>query len=259
MDEKAKVENKVLTCHYDGFDVKYKVYENFVISLEIINNTNKSLIIDKSKSYVLYNGYSTQLFKDVRSSRSTTFNNVQDAINNVQTNEAGVSMTIPPYSKWELPIEETNLRGIKTLPDFNTSVGIHSLSSFENKETVEFVIPYSFDYSLANWDTSRNRLFVNSIEVKEKKSYLTSITTSPKWLSSNQYVVEQITGKPDYSEAEKVNAINMEMYNKHNRKVKTSHIIWSTILLPCTCCISAIGYISPGCDSHKPPHYDDGK
>lgn len=195
MDEKAIVENNVLTCHYDGFDVKYKVERNFVVSLEIINNSNKSLIIDKSKCYVLYNGYSTQLFKDVRSSRSTTFNNVQDAINNVQTNEVGVSMTIPPYSKWDLPLEETNLRAIKQLPDFNSSVGIHSLSSFENKETVEFVIPYSFDYSLANWYTSRNRLFVSSIEVKSKLAFKFNISESPEWLSANQYRVERVNGE----------------------------------------------------------------
>lgn len=163
MDEKAKVEGSTLTAHYEGFDVAYKILNNFVVSLVVMNNSNKSLIIDKSKCFVLYDGYSTQLFKDVRSSRSTTFNNVQDAINNVQTNEASVSMTIPPYSKWELPLQETNLREINKLPDFKTSMGIHSLTPFDNKETVEFVIPYSYDYSMANWSTSRNRIYVNSI------------------------------------------------------------------------------------------------
>lgn len=90
MDAMAKVENEALTCHYEGFDVTYKFLKDFTITFEIKNNTNRSLIIDKSKAYVLYNGYSTQLFKDVRSTRNTTFNNVQDAINNVQTNEGGV-------------------------------------------------------------------------------------------------------------------------------------------------------------------------
>lgn len=251
MDENAKVENNVLTCHYDGFDVKYKVYPNFVVSLEIINNSNKSLIIDKSKCYVLYDGYSTQLFKDVRSSRSTTFNNVQDAINNVQTNEAGVSMTIPPYSKWELPLEETNLRAIKKLPDFNSSVGLHSLSSFDNKETVEFVIPYSFDYSMAKWDTSRNRLFVNSIEVKKKLSYNSNVSESPQWLHSNQYLVERTNGAPDYTEARRINAINQEIYKKHKRAVSISHGVWGTVLLPTIW--GALIYFR-GCD-HQPPVY----
>lgn len=57
MDEKAKVEPNALTAHYNGFDVTYKINANFVVSLTIINNSNKSLIIDKSKSYVLYDGY----------------------------------------------------------------------------------------------------------------------------------------------------------------------------------------------------------
>lgn len=99
MDQKGKIEPQSLTAHYDGFDVRYKIDNKFVVSLEIVNNTNKSLITDKSKCYVLYNGYSRDLFKDVRSSRSTTFNNVQDAINNVQTSDASVIMSIPPYSK----------------------------------------------------------------------------------------------------------------------------------------------------------------
>lgn len=255
MDEKAKIENDVLTCHYDGFDVKYIVSANFIVSLEIINNSNKSLIIDKSKCFVLYNGYSTQLFKDVRSSRSTTFNNVQDAINNVQTNESGVSMTIPPYSKWELPVKETNLRAMRSFPDFNASVGIHALTSFDNKEIVEFVIPYSFDYSLANWDTSRNRLFVSSIEVKKRISYTGFRYSSPKWLNSNQYVVEQQKGSPDYTETLRINALNMELYKKHDKKVKVSHIIWGIIGIPATCGLSALVFINPGCHNHLPPRY----
>lgn len=36
MDESAKVDN--LTCHYDGFDVKYNISENFMISMEVVNN-----------------------------------------------------------------------------------------------------------------------------------------------------------------------------------------------------------------------------
>lgn len=229
MDESAKVDN--LTCHYDGFDVKYNISENFMISMEVVNNSNKSLIIDKSKSYVLYNGYSTQLFKDVRSSRSTTFNNVQDAINNVQTNESGVSMTIPPYSKWQLPLQETNVREVKMIPDFNTSVGVHSLTAFDNKETVEFIIPYSYDYSLAKWNTCRNRLYINSVEVKNSYT-IYNLFEDERWLSSNQYRIIRRNGEPDYSEANRIDAINMKKYKKHNKAVNASHIFWGIITLP---------------------------
>lgn len=253
MDEKAKVETNTLTCHYDGFDVSYKIKENLVVSLDIINNTNKSLIIDKSKCYVLYDGYSTQLFKDVRSSRSTTFNNVQDAINNVQTNESGVSMTIPPYSKWEMPIQETNAREIKKLPQFNDSPGIHVLTQFDNQETVEYVIPYTFDYSMANWDTSRNRIYVNSIEVKN--GYTTSPYASDmaKWLASNQYMVVRRIGDADFSEADRVDAINRKKYKNH----VTQNVIMQVLALPVTFLGSAAWLITGPCNNpdHLPPVY----
>lgn len=255
LDEKAKVESNELTCHYEGFDVKYKVDNNFIISFLIINNSNKSLIIDKSKSYVLYDGYSSQLFKDVRSSRSTTFNNVQDAINNVQTNEAGVSMTIPPYSKWELPLQETNVRAIKTgsLPPFRDDLGIHSLTPYDNKETVEFVIPYSYDYSMAKWDTSRNRIYINSIEVTSKVSKIQISAVGPSMINSNQYWIVRQNGEPDLTEVDKVYAINIERYKKHNKQVHASNVFWGIITLPT---ILGPWYCwGPGwnCGSHLPP------
>lgn len=256
MDNVAKVEEKALTCHYEGFDVTYKISNDFVISLEIINNTNKSLIIDKSKCFVLYNGYSTQLFKDVRSSRSTTFNNVQDAINNVQTNDASISMMIPPYSKWELPLEESNIREIKTLPDFKTSLGVHTVTPYENKETVEFVIPYSFDYTMAKWDTSRNRIYVNSIEVKN--GFSTSAITSgiPGWISNTQYIVTRRNGDPDYTEANRIDALNRKKYKNH----KTEVIIADIVCIPFTFLWSLVGICAGGCYNieHRPPVYGNG-
>ena len=48
MDQQGKIEPQSLTAHYEGFDVKYKIAGNFLISFEIRNNTNKSLIIDLS-------------------------------------------------------------------------------------------------------------------------------------------------------------------------------------------------------------------
>lgn len=254
MDELAKIEPNMLTAHYDGFDVTYKINNDFVVSLIISNNSNKSLIIDKSKCYVLYNGYSTDLFKDVRSSRSTTFNNVQDAINNVQTHEGGVSMTVPPYSKWELPLQESNVRQLNQLPDFNSSVGVHPLSPFENKEIVEFIIPYSFDYSMAKWDTSRNRIYVNSIDTKEfSETWPFTADGAPKMIAANQYEMIRANGVPDFSEVRKTNAINMKIYKKHKKAVSISHGVWGTALLP----VGFIGwhFYFRGCD-HEPPVYE---
>lgn len=262
MDEKAKTESNALTCHYDGFDVRYNIREDFVVTFTIVNNTNKSLIIDKSKSYVLYDGYSTQLFKDVRSSRSTTFNNVQDAINNVQTNEAGVSMTIPPYSKWELPLIETNVHAIQRAPQCKYTDGIYPLTPFDdNQEIVEFVIPYTFDYSLANWDTSRNRVFVNSVEVKTRAFSSTGgnyKTGAMEFLPPNKYAVTlyEITGETDYSKANRIDAINWQMYKKHLRKVKASHAILGIITLPTIG--GPIFCWLKGCQ-HQPPRYGNSK
>lgn len=225
----------------------------------IINNTNKSLIIDKSKSYVLYDGYSTQLFKDVRSSRSTTFNNVQDAVNNVQTNESGVSMTVPPYSKWELPIQETNVRQIKLLPSFRREVGVHSLTPFDNKETVEFVIPYSFDYSMAEWSTSRNRIYVNSIEAEAINSEKREFEMKASMISANQYRIIHKNGEADFSEANRVDLINQKMYKKHSRKIAASRWFWGTVTLPAgglgiLFYMGAYGIGKNGC-VHQPPTY----
>ena len=262
MDSEGKPESNSLVCHYNGFDIRYEVKQNFLISLTIINNSNKSLIIDKSKSYVLYDGYSTELFKDVRSSRSTTFNNVQDAINNVQTNEAGVSMTIPPYSKWELPLKETNLRVLKELPEFNTEVGYHPITSFDNKETVEFVLPYSFDYSLAKWSTCRNRIYVNSIETEAFYREDPIVGTDAMMISAEKYALSRPNGVPaELIEASKIDEINQKMYMKHSRKVAASRRFWCTVLLIPTCFTSGIGYsiasdiAKDGCDNHRPFKY----
>ena len=260
MDEKAKVDPSSLTAHYDGFDVTYKIYDDFVVSLVIINNSNKSLIIDKSKSYVLYDGYSTQLFKDVRSSRSTTFNNVQDAINNVQTNEAGVSMTVPPYSKWELPLQESNVRQLKALPDFRENIGLHALTPFDNKETVEFLIPYSYDYSLAKWDTSRNRIYVNSIETKTLDFTRPFEPIGPDMISAIEYRIIRKNGYPDYSEANRVDAINMKKYKRHNNAVTASHVFWCTAtVLPVFFWLAWDDDAYLGCTCHRPPIYGDRK
>lgn len=167
MDEEAKCDNSTLTAFYNGFNVSYYL-NNMKMTFVIENKTNKYLIIDKSKCYVLYNGYSKELFKDVRAGRTTTYNNVQDAISSVNTNESSVTLSIPPYSKWELPIEESNIQAVERFYNFKWEVGDHSLTQYTTNQTIEFVIPYSWDYALAKWSTSRNRLFVGNINVNER-------------------------------------------------------------------------------------------
>ncbi len=162
MDNNGMCDVKTLTAHYEGFDIEYSINKKWIMTFTIVNKTGNSLIIDKSKCYVLYDGYSRELFKDVRSGRMTTFNNVQDAINNVQTTENSVTFQIPPYSKWTLPIEECNLQVWKKLPDCPTTVGTYNHSIYDANENVEFVIIYSFDYTLSQWKTSRNRIWIGS-------------------------------------------------------------------------------------------------
>ncbi len=238
MDEDAQIELKNLTCHYKEFDIKFKLTKDTIITFEIINKTNKSMIIDKSKCYVLRDGYATDLFKDVRSSRSTTFNNVQDAINNVQTNETSVSMTIPPYSKWTTAIKETNLKKLEKLPDFITEPGITHLTQYDDIDVVEFIIPYSFDYSMAKWSTCRNRVYINCI-TSEKVTIASR--SKNKYLYDNKTYIDNdgnfyytlrtdLSTAIDYTEANRIDDINIGRYKKHRRKVLASHICWSPIV-----------------------------
>ena len=265
-----------MVCHYNQFDVKYKV-ENNTITFELINNSNKSLILDKSKSYVLYDGYATQLFKDVRSTRSTTFNNVQDAINNVQTNEAGVSMTIPPYSKWNLAIDESNLHPISLyrLPNFVSEIGIHTLSPYhEKQELVEFVIPYTYDYSLAEWATCRNRIYIKSVDVHKafldftpRSVYINDWRREPtepiissdsiQWVSDYAYKRIAPNGLPDFTEANRIDKINRKMFKQHRRRVRGSHSFWAIVGAPITLFYTLFGG-ELGCQ-HVAPVYGNGE
>lgn len=258
MDETAKVENNTMTCHYDGFDVQYQINNDMSATFVIVNNSNKSLILDKSKCFVLYDGYSNQLFKEVRSSKSTTYNNVQDAINNVQTNEGSVSMSIPPYSKWALPIQESNVRSIKKLPISSYPEGRHQLTAFDNQETVEFVLPYSYDYSLSKWSTCRNRIYVCTVDVKSQTTISPSYSQAPQWISSNQFKTSQLSNNGiDYSEANRIDALNRKIYKKHNRQVHISHALWGIPLIPT---FWGIFVMVTGCwnEEHEPPVYGNG-
>lgn len=186
VDQNGQSNLKQLSVQYDGFDVVYQLNNALQMSFVIENKTNKSLIIDKSKSYVLTDGYSKELFKDVRSNRNTTFNNVQDAINNVQTNEGGQVITIPPYSKWKLPLEETNV-GTIVFPSIIWEQGKHEFTQYTASMTIEFVIPYSYDYSLAKWETSRNRLFVGDVDVEKRLTTYTSSSIKTGWDGKTYY------------------------------------------------------------------------
>lgn len=262
IDNNAQIDNGSLTCHYKGFDIQYTLENNFIISFTIINNNNKSLLIDKSKCFVLYDGYSTELFKDVRSSRSTTFNNVQDAVNNVQTNEASVLMTIPPYSKWQLPIIESNVRAVKKMPTFATThIGTTAISQYSDQEITEFVIPYSYDYSMAEWKTCRNRIFVNSVTCYNENTLNDETNLEPVWVSTNQYILKNSI-EPDWTEANRIDAINVKKYKKHNSAVKASRIFWGAVLLAPTCLIAPMFlWTDPGCDNsdHEPHLYGKKK
>ena len=244
MDNKGKIEPQSLTAHYEGFDVRYKISDAKLVSFEIINNTNKSLIIDKSKCYVLYNGYSTELFKDVRSSRSTTFNNVQDAINNVQTSDASITMIIPPYSKWSLPLNETNVRSIE-LPAFMEDLGVCPISPYDNPETVEFVLPYTFDYSLAKWDTSRNRIYVGQIKISEE---IHPVSQNRLMLNDNSYQFgKKILSCTSKADVDEVNKKNVKMWKRHRLAFIASRTFWFVVTLPTLCFPYLIWVTSDSC------------
>lgn len=268
LDEQAKVESNNLICHYEGFDIQFTVSKDFTASFTIINNTNKDLLIDKSQCYVLYNGSASSLFKDVRLSGSTTFNDVQGAINNVQTSHGSVMMTIPAYSKWVPPIIETNVRNIQELPEPFSTTGNHSLTQYDNPEPVEFIIPYSFDPTMRAWKTTRNRVYVSSVNAQKAtvpvnraisnegasahQYYRPSAT--PVMISSKEYIINKQNGIPDFSEVDRIDAINQQRYKKHNRQVKAGRVIGGFFLLPTVAFSIVMWVLAPlGCTDHLPP------
>lgn len=218
-----------LTAIYEGFNVSYSLNSDKKMVMTIENKTNKSLIIDKSKCYVLYDGYSKDLFKNVRSGRSTTYNNVQDVIDNVQTNESSITMSIPPYSKWNLPVEETNLAESRIPSIFYWDAGNHPITAFtDGNPTIEFVIPYTFDYALAKWSTSRNKLFVGNIRVEKSLEYLYSDlgqTIDRTGVSSNEFYRTQATSNDLMSYYQTMNY--NRMIEEHNEKVENKKEFWS--------------------------------
>lgn len=169
MDKTAIVEivpKEGMVAHYEGFDIKYYLNENKILVFDIENKTNKSLIIDKAKCFVLYDGYASNLFKDIRQGRSVVYNNVQDAITNVQTGESSVNLQIPPYSKWTLSVPESNVRSIKLPPETERIYTV-----FDAVETIEFIITFSYDYSLSKWNEARNRMWIGETSITLSNSF----------------------------------------------------------------------------------------
>lgn len=224
-----------LNAIYDGFNVSYSLNSNNQMVMTIENKTNKSLIIDKSKCYVLYDGYSKDLFKNVRSGRSTTYNNVQDAIDNVQTNESSITMSIPPYSKWSLPVEETNVTVANVPSLFYWDAGNHPLSALsEGNQTTEFVIPYTFDYALAKWNTSRNRLYVGNIRVEKNLEKIYGSLSYGQTIDKSgstpyEFYRTQATSQDllSYYQTQNYN----KMIEEHNEKVEKKKEGWTGVAL----------------------------
>ena len=252
MDQKAKVENNNLVCHYKDFDVQYTISDDFILSLTIINNSNMDLLIDKTKCFVMYDGNATQLFKDARMTGSTTFNDVTGSTN-ISTNHGRVMMIIPSYSKWGPMLNETNLRSSE-VPPFMTKEGLHHLSVYDNPEVVEFSFEYSFDKKQAKWENCRNKVYVNTINVtndnllvvrhanyvkntwgkemvyKDTHGYVDP-SCSKRVISSNEYENIKINGDPDFSEVDRIDAINQKKFRGHNAAVVTGRIIGGIVTI----------------------------
>ena len=279
MDQKAKVENSKLTCHYKDFDVQYTISDGFILSLTIINNSNKDLLVDKTKCFVMYNGNATQLFKDARMTGSTTFNDVTGATN-ISTSHGRVMMIIPSYSKWSPTLNETNLRATE-VPSFMLIEGLHHLTVYDNPEVVEFSFEYSYDNKQAKWGSCRNKLYVNTVDVKHGNIMVTrrpnyrngktyseyswdyidacgynDPTYSKKVISSSEYRSILKKGEPDFSEVKRIDAINQQLFKKHNTQVVIGRIVGGVITLP-----TIIGPVlfwmtaAAGCidSDHQPP------
>lgn len=258
MDRKAKVENSNLIAHYKDFDVQYSIADGFILSFTIINNSDMDLLIDKSKCFVMYDGNATQLFKDVYMTGSTSFNDVTGA-NQISTSHGRVMMIIPSYSKWEPKLNETNLHTSK-VPDFIMAEGLHHLTVYDNPEVVEFSFEYSFDKKQTKWGSSRNKVYVNTVNVKHK---IMEVNRRPPYIdpsclkkpiSNNEYVSIQKNGEPDWSEVNRIKAINQQLYKKHNTMVIAGRIVGGILTLP-TIVGAALFWMaaSAGCYDHLPP------
>lgn len=204
---------------YNDFSVRYTINNDKKLVLEIDNKSNKTLILDKAKCYVLINGYSNELFKDIRSGRSTTYGNVLDAINNVQTNENSVTLQIPPYSRWTLPLSECNVPDVP-LPE---SQAEKTYSVYDAAGTVEYILTYTFDYTLAKWSTSRNRIWVEKVtrNIGKSSNQIEELIS----IDRNTISISRTVTTPERQSAIREN----DRRRAHNASVAESEMKWEMV------------------------------
>ena len=51
-------------------------------------------------------------------------------------------------------------------------IGSYPETVYSSENSIEFVIPYTFDYTLVKWKTSRNKLYNDNIEVFKTPLYI---------------------------------------------------------------------------------------
>lgn len=215
IDGEGKCNLTTTEAYYDGFKIRYELNEYGQMYFIIENSSNKDLTLDKSKCYVLYDGMSQPLFKDVRTGRVTTYNDVNGAISDVSTSENGVNLVVPQYSKWSVMIEETNLQKASRPDDFIYEPGDHGYNTFNTHATIEFVIPYTYDYTGRSWKTCRNRLFIGNVHVER---HMTEMPIKEE-LGSDKRGFYAISVHPnDLEEYKLVKAYNEGRLSKKERK-----------------------------------------
>ena len=117
-------------------------------------------------------------------------------------------------------------------------------------------------YIITSQPRCRNRIYINSIEVK--KGYTTNkyLPGDIYWKSNNQYALSKRFGEPDYTEANRIDEINARKYHKHHKTMHILHIIETPILAPTIFGLFVIpqGCLSDGRHEHqlygnKPIHF----
>ena len=191
LDETGKANNQKDVIIYDKVDISFEQDNNKLMNVIIENKTPDNLVIDKSKSFVVTNGYGKELFKDVRTTRNATFSYVDGAVNTVTTQEGGVTMTIPPYSKFRVPVEETNVEAVN-LPDVRLKLD-ETYTPFTTNNNLEFIIPYSFDLTGAEWTNTRNRIFLSKVKNSKKRLFESGFMMDETTKDDNGYHRKVVT------------------------------------------------------------------
>ena len=93
---------------------------------------------------------------------------------------------------------------------------------------MEFVIPYTFDYSLTKWNTSRNRVYVSNVEVTMESK---SATETPHMQDLSSYSFGKVITKSmnNKNEVDMINEQNIRKWKRHCHSVNASHFFWGTL------------------------------